>query len=317
MSADLRDLRRLEPTFFRAPSAHNTQPWLLDYAPDRVELGFDPARELPAGDPTRRDLLLSLGALVEAVLIVATEAEVPLSFEPAVDMAATRVGVFVPANSPYATPFTSDDLERRQTSRLRYEPARLGEDDLAAARAALGSGAALHELEARGLVDLYVAADRHLYDTPRVVEELRSWLRLSPRHPRYAQDGLSYECLALPRPGAALLGLLLRPGVYTFVRAARIHRLFTVATRSLPDREGSVLVLTGEAHEPEQVLAHGRALHRVWLELARRGLYTHPLSQILDDERTKRELAARIGAEPFAVFRVGRSQAPARSARLR
>jgi hypothetical protein len=43
---------------------------------------------------------------------------------------------------------------------------------------------------------------------------------------------------------------------------------------------------------------------------------THPLSQILDDEHTRRELAARLGAEPFAVCRVGRSQAPARSARL-
>jgi hypothetical protein len=317
MTADLRELQRLEPAFFRAPSAHNTQPWLLEYAPDRIELRFDPERELPAGDPTRRDLLLSLGALVEAVLIVAAEAGPWVAFEPAVDLAATRIGAFVAAGSRYSTPFTSDDLERRQTSRFTYEPAPLGEDDLAAARAALGSGAALHVLEARGLVDLYVRSDRRLYDSPPVVEELRSWLRLSPRHPRYRQDGLSYECLALPRAGAAVLGLLLRPRVYPLVRSARIPRLFTAATRSVLDCAGTVLVLTGDAGEPEQVLAHGRALLRVWLALARRGLYAHPLSQILDDERTKMELAARVGAEPFAVFRAGRSKAPARSARLR
>lgn len=317
MTADLRALQELEPRFFRAPSAHNTQPWLLDYGADRIELCFDPERELPVGDPTRRDLLLSLGAFVEAVLIVAAEAGVPLAFESSVDFELRRVGAFVPGDRPYETSFTAEDLERRRTSRLRYEPSRLGEDDVAAAHAALGPGAALRELDARDVVDLFVAADRRFYETPAVVEELRSWLRLSRRHPRYDQDGLSYECLGLPRLGAAVLGLLLRPRVYPLVRAARGHRLFTAATKSVLAREGSVLVLTGEAHDPAQVLAQGRALLRVWLALARRGLHTHPLSQILDDERTKRKLWERVGEEPFAVFRAGRSEPPARSARQR
>lgn len=317
MSVDLRTLRELEPQFYRAPSAHNTQPWVLEYSADCVELGFDPGRELPASDPTRRDLLLSLGALVEAVLIVAREAGVALAFEPAVDLARSRVGGFVPTAAPYETPFTSEDLEHRRTSRLRYEPARVGGDDLAAARAVLGPDVALQGLDARRVADLYLASDRRVYESSEVVEELRSWLRLSPRHPRYAEDGLSYACLGLSRPVAAVLGLVLRPRVYPLVRAARAQRLFTAATKGLLAREGSVVVLTGEQHEPEQVLAQGRALLRAWLALARRGLYTHPLSQILDDARTKQELAERVGAEPFAVFRVGRSRMPARSARLR
>ena len=98
--SDLRDVRRLEPQFFRAPSAHNTQPWLLEYRPDRVELRFDPARALPAGDPTRRDLLLSLGALAEAVLIAASAADIALEFEPAFDLESRRVGIF--ATCPHA-----------------------------------------------------------------------------------------------------------------------------------------------------------------------------------------------------------------------
>ena len=319
--SDLRDLRRLEPQFLRAPSAHNAQPWLLDYATDRIELRFDSARELPAGDPTRRDLFLSLGALVEAVLIAATGAGASLEFEPAIDVERRRVGAFVAAAVPYATSFTPDDLERRQTSRLVYAPGRLSSDDLADARAALGSEEALHELPARELVDLYVRADRHLYDSPHVVEELRSWLRLSRRDPRYGQDGLTSECLALSRPAAAAVALLLRPGVYPLVRALRVHRTFTRATRGLLDRDGSVIVLSGPVETLAQVLGHGRSLFRVWLALARRGLYTHPLSQILDCTETERELAAIVAAaspaRPFSVFRAGRSEPPARSHRLR
>lgn len=69
------------------------------------------------------------------------------------------------------------------------------------------------------------------------------------------------------------------------------------------------------------IMMHGRSLLRVWLALARRGLYTHPLSPILDCAATERDLAARVGApsgrRPLSVFRVGRSEPPARSHRLR
>jgi len=183
---DLRTLQRLDTQFFRAPSAHSTQPWLLEYAPDRVALAFDQARELPAGDPTRRDLFLSLGALVEAVAIAAAAAGIDLDFEPAVDVAGRCVGAFVPADARYETPFTPDDLAERQTSRLEYAPGRLTDDELAPARGVLGggSGGDLHEVAARDVLDLYVASDRHLYNSPPVVNELHSWLRLTRRDPR-------------------------------------------------------------------------------------------------------------------------------------
>jgi len=317
---DLCDLRPLERHFSRAPSAHNTQPWLLDYAPGSVELRFDPARELPAGDPTRRDLFLSLGAFVEAVLIVAAEAEIAVRFAVNVDISQRSLGAFLPADSLYETPFAAADLERRQTSRLAYAPRRLTAEDVAAARRHVGPERELHELAARDIRQLTVAGDRHLYDSPDVVAELREWLRLSPRDPRYEQDGLSYECLDLSRVQAAAVAGLLHPRVYPTVRALRLHRAFAAAGASLLRKEGSVLVLAGAAGAPAEMLDHGRALLRVWLALAQLGLYTHPLSQILDCPDTERRLADRIDAvapiRPLSIFRAGRSGQPARSARL-
>jgi hypothetical protein len=317
--SDLRDLRRLETQFFRAPSAHNTQPWILEYRPDRVELHFDPARALPAGDPTRRDLLLSLGALVEAVLITASSVGMAIEFAPAFEAEPRRVGTFRRSSSPYATPFTPDDLSRRQTSRGEYAPGRLTGDELADARSQVAGDAELHELSTHELVDLNVAAELHLYDSPAIVEELRSWLRLSRRHPRYELDGLTYECLGLAPVEATAVALLLRQPVYRLVHLLRLHRRFIAATTSLLERDGSALVLEGSAETPEQVLTHGRSLLRAWLTLARQGLHTHPLSQILDYEATERELAAQIGAAAehrlLCVFRAGRSGPPPRSSR--
>ena len=316
--SDLRELRLLEQQFFRAPSAHNTQPWLLDYSPAEVGLRFDPERALPLGDPTRRDLFLSLGALVEAVLIASAAAGLAVEFRTDLDEE-TRVGSFVRATASYRTSFDPGDLEHRRTSRLAYEPGRLADDDLRAARRELGTEEMLSEVSGAEIVDLYVQADRHLYDSPEVVEELRSWLRLSRRHSRAAQDGLSRDCLALGRAEALAFAFMLRPRVYPLVRFLRLHRTFTRSTTSLVER-GSILMLAGPARTPETLLDHGRSLLRVWLALGRRGYYTHPLSQILDDPMTEHELASRLalGDETrlLSVFRVGRSAQPSRSARL-
>jgi hypothetical protein len=151
-----------------------------------------------------------------------------------------------------------------------------------------------------------------MYESPGVVGELRVWLRLSPRDPRYELDGLSYDCLALSRFEAFAVGLLLRPRVYPLVRRSGLHKQFSSSATALLEREGSALVLVGPADAPEQLVGHGRALHRVWLALTRRGLYTHPLSQIIDCSATERELSARLGVDdglrPLSVFRVGRSR---------
>jgi hypothetical protein len=309
---DLRELRRLEPWFYRAPSAHNTQPWVLEYGADRIELRFDPERHLRVGDPTRRDLYLSLGCFVEAVLISAAAEGFPLAFQ-------SEGRAFVAASDVYRTDFGVEELEHRRTSRLPYDGG-VPEDVLGAVRAQLRPEERLHVLSNADVCPLFVAADRHVYESPAVVEELRSWLRLSKRHPRYEQDGLSYECLALSRAEAFGFALLLHPRVYPLVRALRVHRRFTESAKSVLEREGTVLVVEGPGDEPEEVLETGRSILRAWLALTAAGHATHPLSQILDYEVTERALTERLevarGRRLLSVFRAGRSAPAPRSHRL-
>ena len=315
---DLRSLRQLEGWYCRAPSAHNTQPWLLDYSEDCIRLRFDQARHLAVGDPTQRDLLLGLGAFVEAVLIASAAERIPLAYE--TTFTGDEVGAFVVAERLYETPFTLDDLDRRGTSRLGYRPGRLPRPVLDAARTRLEPRERLHELPARELLPLFVAADRHMYESPATMRELRRWLRLSKRHPDYYRDGLTYDCLDLSALEARLLGLLLRPRVYRLVRATRVHRAFTADSKSLLEVDGSVLVLEREGDDPGAILCGGRSLMRVWLELSAAGLYTHPLSQVIDYDVTERELATRLGLVEtqriLCVFRAGTSERPPRSHRL-
>lgn len=64
------DLRRSQALWERAPSAHNTQPWMLHVDGDEVVVRCDPARTLHVTDATGRDLQLALGAFVEGIRLV-------------------------------------------------------------------------------------------------------------------------------------------------------------------------------------------------------------------------------------------------------
>ncbi|MEU8103710.1 hypothetical protein AB0C18_08285 [Nonomuraea muscovyensis] len=304
----MRELRALEPDFWRAPSAHNTQPWTLTYTAQEVAVGWDPDRALPISDPTGRDLRLSLGAFVECCLIVCADAGLDVAFR--ADPGPLRVGFLHRAPEPYRTPFTTADVRARGVNRGGYHPGRLPAE---VADRLTG----VHRLPCRDLAGLLRAADLHQFGDPGVTRELRAWLRLTPRHPRYRLDGLTDRALEL---GAAqALGLRASLALHPVLRRLGLPRVLAAASGGLLDHDGDVLVLVGPVTEQVEL---GRTLMRHWLTLAGLGHTTHPLSQIIDCDRTREALAGRLGvADPLTllhVARVGRPKAPAeRSARVR
>ncbi|MEJ3658126.1 nitroreductase [Actinomycetes bacterium KLBMP 9759] len=320
MTPDLDAVRRLEPDFWRAPSAHNTQPWVLRYAADRVEVVWDPARTLPAGDPTGRDLLLSMGAFVETCLIVAADAGIALDFAAGHDRTARRVGWLVGATRPYRTPFDTAAVRARTTNRGDHQPGAVPVDVLARIDAtAAEAGGRVEALPSRELVEPLAEADRRMFEDAAVSAELAAWLRLTPRHPRYLLDGLTDRALALSTGEA--LGLRMALWALPALRWAGLPRLLAASGRGTLARDGTVLVLVAPSGSgPDATVTLGRALMRIWLALSGEGLSCHPVSQIIDCPATRARLAARLGiADPrrlVHVARVGRPVGPApRSAR--
>lgn len=301
------EFRPLEPLCWRAPSAHNTQPWRLAYHTGRIEVRWDPAYALPAGDPTGRDLRLSLGCFVETCLVVASGAGLRLRLDLDYSPTAHRIGWFRPDAEPYQTPFTAGTVRDRATHRGAY---RAGPDEQTLATMdalARAAGGAVHPVDPTGLVAI---ADRWLYAEPPVVQELRGWLRLSPRHPRYAMDGLTDRCLLLSRAEAA--GLRAALAGYPVLRRLGLPRLLAAASGDPLRRGGQVVALTGPPglDEPGQV-EFGRVLLRIWLTLTAAGLASHPLSQLIDAPTTRAALADRLAVEPAQLLHIARVGVPA------
>ncbi|MFC9894277.1 hypothetical protein ACFVMC_11340 [Nocardia sp. NPDC127579] len=297
-------VRALEPAFWRAPSAHNTQPWTLTYHHDHVDVGWDPARTLPESDSGARDLMLALGAFVECCLIACADAGLAIDYEP--DPGAQRIGRLVAAGLPYETPYTIEDLFRRASHRGAYRPGPL--DATLRSRItglATAGHAALRYLPADTANPLARQADRHMFDNPSVVGELRAWLRLSAAHPDYRHDGLTATALGLTRVEAN--GLRLALAGYPALRRLGLPRL--LAAQSGFDSAGELFVLVANPGEPIEA---GRTLLRIWLELARRGHATHPLSQIIDSLTTRGVLADALGiADPATLLHIARVGRPA------
>ncbi|MFC4147963.1 nitroreductase [Micromonospora mangrovi] len=316
---DISALRVLAPLCWRAPSAHNTQPWRLDHRDEEVHVGWDPADALPAADPTGRDLRLSLGAFVETCLIVAADLGLPIEYVPDHCAQDRRVGWLRLSRPGYRSPFTAAQVQGRRTHRGRFSA---GPDagTLAALDAVAGQagGEVRVVSDADLLTRLLTTADRHLYADPAVVAELRTWLRLTPRHPRYRADGLTGRCLELS-PGEAA-GLRAALAAYPVLRPLGLPRLLATAAGHPLALGGTVIVLVGPTGMDDAAqVEFGRVLMRTWLTLHAAGLAAHPLSQLIDASATRAALGATLDVAPerlLHVARVGRPVGPtARSAR--
>ncbi|GAA1157584.1 hypothetical protein [Ornithinicoccus hortensis] len=331
----------------RAPSAHNTQPWEVTAdGPDTLRLGWHADRVLEVGDPTRRDLFLSLGCVAEALAIVAADLGLELRLVPAVDRAsriaavatlhprpdvssvgdptppdASSVGEGLPPDAPSGgdARFTVPELVARRTARGRYADPPVTREEVAsvAGAAGLADGVRLDVLPDDLVRATLLRADRWTFEGP-ATGELRDWLRLDPGDPRYVLDGLSDVAMGLNRWESAGLRLALRPTPLAVLRRTGLSRALARSATTRP--VGTVVALTAPTGLPDEaVLALGRDLLRTWLAAGRSGLSAHPLSQLLDCPATEDQVsqAAGGGRSPYAVFRLGRpAQRPARSHRL-
>ncbi|GIG86296.1 nitroreductase family protein [Plantactinospora endophytica] len=316
---DVAAFRALEPLCWRAPSAHNTQPWRLDYRAGAIGVGWDPADTLPAADPSGRDLWLSLGAFVETCLVVAADAGLRMEFVADHRAEDRRVGWLRESRYRYHSPFGAAQVRDRRTHRGRFVAGPSAEVIDAVRAVAAAAGGTIRVLPDAALsTRLLRLADRQLYADPAVVAELRSWLRLTPGHPDYHADGLTDRCLGLSRGEA--VGLRAALAAYPVLRRLGLPRLLAAAAGDPLALGGAVIVLVGPADADGTTrVGLGRVLMRIWLTLHTAGLSAHPLSQLIDAPAAKATLGALLDvpAERLAhVARVGRPADPApRSAR--
>lgn len=296
-----------------APNGHNTQPWRFRTSNDRIEILPDVLRRTPVVDPDDHHLFVSLGCAAENLAIAAGARgrSGRLGFDPAHGGSV----MFTFGNGPPADPALFDAIPRRQSTRADYDGRPVGTADLRSmADAAAIAGVDLILVTGRAgmeqIRDLVVAGNSAQMADPAFMQELKSWLRFSPRQALEAGDGL-FSAVS----GHPALPAWLGPDLFDWmVSAASENDKYARQMRS----SAGIAVFVAQRADPEHWVRTGQACQRFALQATALGLKHAFVNQPVEVAHLRPELASlvgRPGRRPDIVMRFGYGPALPFSAR--
>lgn len=274
----------------RAPSVHNTQPWLWRVRGTRVDLHADFRRQLVYADPQRRDLLISCGAALHHLQVAAGALGWAARVRRVPDPAEERLIASVQltrTRPPVDGAETLALLGSRVTDRRRLSSWPVPADRLNSL-AMTGStwGAQVLPVEQETtrarLEGLTRQADLLQRRNPRYIEELDAWVV------RSGDQGVPAGHVPRADTGE-------QAGQAADEAADTVNRRFphgVLADPVLdgePPADGMLLICTSSDDTVSRVRA-GEALSAMWLKATREKLSMVPLSQALEVDETRRVL---------------------------
>jgi hypothetical protein len=291
-----------------APSGHNAQPWCVRVlGADRLRIDVDAERRLPAVDPHDRELLLSIGAFLENLLVAAGA----LGRDGAYEVLAARatdarlLDVRFSHAAPTGVPL--DRITARRTVRRGQLTRAIDGADVRTMLRAAGEGAAFFprgSAEARFLDEGTVEANSVQAARDAAQEELARWIRWSDADGRRHRDGLTPASLEMD----GLTGWFARHFMHPeSVLTPRNRARAVDAAREQVRGGGGWLVMTSPDARPATLLETGRRFERLLLGVRERMLAVHPMSQLLEEAPFAGEVGARLAVRTPVQFllRVG------------
>jgi hypothetical protein len=283
----------------RAPSYHNSQPWLWVADRDGLHLHLDPSRVV-ATDLTKRQALISCGVALDHLRVAMAAAGWEANIDRYPD--ANNLDQLASISFTEATTVTDEQRRRaeaitvRHTDRLPFDPVTDWTDFETALRRRIDDSAAL--------VDVISDADRQelaqatdLTDALRLYDStyfatLQRWTA-----PFEASEGIPYDSLVSAAEGDRV----------------DVGRTFPVSHHperraQVPVDLSTILVISAHADTRRDLLGCGETLSTVLLEATVAGLATCTLTH-LTELSTSRHLVEEVTGRPLAqvLVRIGRA----------
>ncbi len=270
----LNDFRQMIAHAVRAPSGHNTQPWLFTVGSDHITISPDPGRRLPVVDPDDRELFISLGCAAENLRIAASHQGYTCS--PRVSDAGEIVISLTRQDGVTPDPLF-EQIPHRQTNRATYDGRSISQTLLASIIAATQTSRVHIRTWTHGtpeharLTERVLAGNTaQMKDTP-FKQELLSWIRYNRSHSKRTRDGLSYAVMGAP----SLPEWISRP-IIRFSLHGEI--LNTAERKRIASSSHLMLLSTGGDTRPDWIET-GSVLQRTLLLLTQHGIAHAYLNQ--------------------------------------
>ncbi|ATV27885.1 nitroreductase [Prevotella intermedia] len=288
----------------KAPSGHNTQPWLFKIGESEIDIYPNFAKSLPAVDADNRELFVSLGCATENLCIAAKQkgykSEIAIA-----DDGVVRVKLSKDTNENAGSPLFSQ-IAVRQTNRSVYNGKMIPDDSIdVLQKMTVEPAVGIYfykngTTEYNAIAEMVYAGNSLQMNDKRFKAELQQWMRYNKKHQNTTQDGLSY----------AVFGA---PNVPFFIAKLVMSKAINEKTQNKNDRKkiasSSHLVLfTTKDNTIEQWINLGRTLERVLLRATQMGIANAYLNQPNEERNISVELANALGMEtehPTILLRIG------------
>jgi hypothetical protein len=301
-----------------APSGHNAQPWTVKVVePRHWIIGSEKKRWLSAVDPENRELLLSIGAFIENLVIAAGtfgyETEIQMIARDPKD--AEIADIRLKRGKP--TDFPLEKMRRRRTVRSNYADQEIKAEDLKyiTKHDSKSCGAPnvpsphsfyfpMNSPQGKYLQEGTIEANRAQAFRDPAQEELANWIRWSNKEAKQFRNGLTPEGMEIK----GIAGFIVRN---SYNRQSVLKKKFREQTVDIVSKQvktcGGWLVVTSVDSKIPTLIEYGRVFENMLLKIREKMIAIHPMTQMLEEEAWKKKVAKELGitGEVQFILRVG------------
>jgi hypothetical protein len=289
-----------------APSSHNTQPWTVKIVgPKHWVIGSDKKRWLPAVDPNNWELLLSIGAFIENLVIAAgtfgyeTDIQIIAKNRTDTDIVEIRL------NKGRTVDFPIEKIKQRRTVRSDYLDQEIKTQDLKYITKHEVKSCRLpnvpsphsfyfpnHTPQGKYLQQGTIEANRKQAFRDPAQEELANWIRWSNKEGKTNRNGLTPESMEIKGMG----GLFVRN---FYDRPSVLKKSFRDQTVDIVAKQvkicGGWLIVTNQDSSIPTLIEYGRVWENMLLKIREKMIAVHPMTQMLEEEPWKKQIAKELG----------------------
>ena len=243
----------------KAPSGHNTQPWLFAYDDDGIFIKPDFNRALPIADSNHRELIISLGCATETAIMAARF----YGYKPTLQINALStdcpIKISLQKDDTIEQPELFSYIASRQTTRNLYECKSIPKQDIEMLKASIPVTGIniqffIEQNEIQQLRPFIAEANSFQMKNPDFKDELIHWMRFSEKEAMKKGDGLYSACSGIPSMGRIIGKFVLKNFVNAKSEENRLLKLL--------DSTSALAMITSQSDNMENWIRTGMAFQR-------------------------------------------------------
>lgn len=292
----------------KAPSGHNTQPWRFKPGNDTISLVPDFSRALPVVDKDYHALYISLGCVLENLIIAANHFNYETEVEIDGDEKMMQILVRLHVEPYYNKSGLIDYIVKRQVTRSYFSKDKIPQDILNELFNDTRDEGVKIKLflsadEIDSLVPYVIEGTRQQFGNKAFVDELLSWMRFSEKEVMQKGDGIWTASMGLPNMGRFFGNIVMKHFVTAVSEARRMEKLVRASA-------GLALFMVRQ-NDPYHWIRLGQAFQRFGLKATKYQVSHSHLNMPCEELQVREKLIRDFHLKdmtPLLLIRFGHSE---------